>query len=277
MENNEVALANNQGSSLITPETINSYMKAFGIASELNDAERSQFITVACAFQLNPFKREIYCVPYKVYKQGRETGEKKLSIIVGYETYLKRAEKSGQLSGWKVWTESSPSRAIIEITRKDWKSVFRHEVFLDEYKQQNKMWDSKPFTMLKKVCIAQGFRLCFPCECGGMPYTSDELPITNEQHEKIAEIDKKSEPIVQAEAVIEEVQKEVKKMESTFDKALAIIPKAKTQEALTAIQTRLDERFSEGLLTLEQMGMIKSKIDEQAMLIAESLVKESFK
>ena len=30
--------------------------------------------------------------------------------------------------------------------------------------------------MLKKVATAQGFRLCFPEEFGGMPYTSDELP-----------------------------------------------------------------------------------------------------
>ena len=38
------------------------------------------------------------------------------------------------------------------------------------------MWSEKPRTMLKKVCIAQAFRLCFPVELGGMPYTADELP-----------------------------------------------------------------------------------------------------
>jgi hypothetical protein len=30
--------------------------------------------------------------------------------------------------------------------------------------------------MLKKVCIAQAFRLCFPDSLAGMPYTSEELP-----------------------------------------------------------------------------------------------------
>ena len=38
------------------------------------------------------------------------------------------------------------------------------------------MWASKPYTMIKKVAIAQGFRLAFPDEIGGMPYTADELP-----------------------------------------------------------------------------------------------------
>ena len=31
--------------------------------------------------------------------------------------------------------------------------------------------------MTKKVAIAQGFRLCFPDELGGMPYTADELAL----------------------------------------------------------------------------------------------------
>jgi hypothetical protein len=30
--------------------------------------------------------------------------------------------------------------------------------------------------MIKKVAMAQGFRLCFSDELGGMPYTADELP-----------------------------------------------------------------------------------------------------
>ena len=29
--------------------------------------------------------------------------------------------------------------------------------------------------MIKKVAMAQAFRLCFPDELGGMPYTSDEM------------------------------------------------------------------------------------------------------
>ena len=32
-----------------------------------------------------------------------------------------------------------------------------------------------PIFMMKKVCIEQGFRLCFPDEMGGMPYGEEEV------------------------------------------------------------------------------------------------------
>ena len=38
------------------------------------------------------------------------------------------------------------------------------------------MWKEKPVTMIKKVAIVQGFRMAFPDEFGGMPYTAEELP-----------------------------------------------------------------------------------------------------
>ena len=49
---------------IITAERITKYMEAFGIASQLEKGEKEQFIEIATAFQLNPFKREIYCIPY---------------------------------------------------------------------------------------------------------------------------------------------------------------------------------------------------------------------
>jgi len=169
----------------ITQNKILEYLDSFGLATQLTDKEKKQFMEVAVAFQLNPFKREIYCIPYKT-KNGR-----KLSIITGYEVYLKRAERSGKLAGWKVWTEGSLKdntlKACIEIRRKDWEQPLYHEVYFSEYAQKtynqktgkyelNSMWASKPFTMIKKVAIAQGFRLAFPDELSGMPYTADELP-----------------------------------------------------------------------------------------------------
>jgi phage recombination protein Bet len=181
---------------IITANKVDEYLVAFGLANQLSEQERHQFVEIATAYQLNPFKREVYCVPYG-------TGDKrKLSIITGYETYLKRAERVGLLKGWKAWTEGSFTVKVekkemqgrngpyvknvrlpvgdlvakIEINRADWDKPFEHEVYLDEYAQDNEMWANKPRTMLKKVCIAQAFRMCFPDEMGGMPYTSDELP-----------------------------------------------------------------------------------------------------
>ena len=185
----------------ITTEKLIEYLDVVGLSSELLPQEKTQFIEIARAYQLNPFKREVYCVAY-----GK--GDfRKLSIITGYEVYLKRAERTGLLNGWKIRTEGKIGdgtlKACISIYRKDWTEPFEHEVYYREYVQKdksgkvNRFWSEKPVTMLKKVCIAQAFRLCFPDDIGGMPYTSDELPeeMTNDnQDNNDKSANKKSDP-----------------------------------------------------------------------------------
>lgn len=161
-------------------EKIQSYLDAMNLTANLTKAEAKQFIEIAMAYGLNPFKREIYATKY-----GNN-----FSIIVGFETYLKRAERSGLLSGWKVETSGdinhqniadSKLTATITIHRKDWNEPFIHSVYFGEYVQRrsdgqpNKFWKEKPITMIKKVAMAQGFRLCFSDENGGLPYTSEEI------------------------------------------------------------------------------------------------------
>lgn len=193
MSENAIAIKQD---SQVTDQVLAEYLKAFGLANELTAQERAQFVQVAKAYQLNPFKREIYCL---AYGQGEK---RRLSLITGYEVYLKRAERDGRLRGWNVTTEGTyeivtvekelpgrngpwkkkvriptgDMRAIVTIHRADWALPFQHEVYLDEYAQDNEMWAAKPRTMLKKVAVAQAFRMAFPDEMGGMPYTSDELP-----------------------------------------------------------------------------------------------------
>lgn len=171
MENKELVLKENN-SMVVSDNTIIEYLKSFGLMNNMNDNEIKQCIEISKAFQLNPFKREIHFVAYEG-KNGRQ-----LSIIVGYETYLKRAERSGKLAGWKVWTEGQLKdrslKAICEIYRKDWTTPFRHEVYLIEYYRETAIWREKPITMLKKIAIAQAFRLAFPDELGGLPYTAEE-------------------------------------------------------------------------------------------------------
>lgn len=162
----------------IDANKIKSYLQTMNLTTNLTGSEVTQFIEIAQAFGLNPFKREIYASKF-----GQS-----FSIIVGFETYVKRAERSGRLSGWHVTTsgsivdpKSSDIKAIITIHRKDWEHPFVHEVYFREYVQcnregqVNKFWREKPLTMIKKVAIAQGFRLCFSDELGGMPYTADEI------------------------------------------------------------------------------------------------------
>lgn len=174
---NEIITKNPQS---VEVEKIQTYLETMNLSTNLTKSEVKQFIEISQAFGLNPFKREIYATKF---------GDK-FSIIVGFETYLKRAERSGLLSGWQVTTDgavnfqnvgNSNITATITIFRKDWKQPFIHSVHFAEYCQKNargevnKMWREKPITMIKKVAMAQGFRLCFSDENGGLPYTSDEI------------------------------------------------------------------------------------------------------
>jgi len=181
---NDIVKSNNSVG-LSPAELEQNVLSYLGNFSNLKKEQAEQFIGICKAFQLNPFTREIYGIPYG----------NKFSIIVGYEVYLKRAERSGMLKGWKVWVENG-EKACIEIHRKDWSSPFYHEVMLSEYKQQSQIWKSKPQTMLKKVAMAQGFRLAFPVELGGIPYTADELP------------DKMSQPVQQPKQEVKQPEQQ---------------------------------------------------------------------
>ena len=149
------------------------FLDIAGGGRELPQEKRRQFIEIAQAYCLNPFKREIYCVSYA----GNT------SIITGYEVYIKRAERTGLLNGWGVEIKGSGEdmSAVITINGKDWTQPFKHEVYFSDSANRtkdgrlNSTWAKMPKFMLKKVAIAQGFRLCFSDELGGMPYTQDEI------------------------------------------------------------------------------------------------------
>jgi phage recombination protein Bet len=177
----EIVIANTD---MVTKEKITEYLTAFNMTN-LTPSEQTQFIEIAMAYQLNPFKREIYCVPYMKNVKDEATGkwekQRALSIITGYEVYLKRAERTGKLDGWKCETDDK-GKATATIYRKDWKYPFVHEIYLkeagqfDDKGELRSMWKKMPKFMLKKVCVAQAFRLCFPDEFGGLPYIADEMP-----------------------------------------------------------------------------------------------------
>lgn len=169
-----VAVANNDYKAIAVE-----WLTSTGNLQKFTQQEQSQFIDMCQAFGLNPIKREIYGIKY-----GQN-----FNLIVGYETYIKRAERSGKLAGWKAWVEGSGNNLVakIEIHRKDWQFPFCHEVYFEEYNQGTAIWKSKPRTMLRKVVIAQGFRLAFSEDLGGMPYTSDELPAEKLGNYEVAE------------------------------------------------------------------------------------------
>lgn len=202
------------------------FLQIANVGQNLPANKRQQFIEIAQAYGLNPFKREIYCVGY-----GDRT-----SIITGYEVYIKRAERSGLLNGWEVEIGGKMPEitATIRIWRKDWDKPFTHTVYFEEaaqYTKDNKLnsvWSKMPRFMLRKVAIAQGFRLCFSDELGGMPYTADELPEAEKQPATI---------IAAPQAVEAEVVK------SFGDKEFATIESCGTEEELKKICNALLKKF----------------------------------
>lgn len=177
----------------VTRELLEDYLRT--THKELNDTQFKQFVAVSLAFGLNPWKKEVHPVVYK-----NKDGSYDLSIVTGYEVYLKRAEmnpnydgfniefnggfkrgkvtKQGKTGSWQVdaLIPDGEVSCICTVYRKDRAHPTREEVFFDEYDQGNSMWQTKPRTMLKKVAIVSAFRKAFPFDFGGMPYTSDELP-----------------------------------------------------------------------------------------------------
>ena len=166
--NNAVATVTEQNR--VTQKLLMDYLKQTN--SNLLQNEMAQFVAIATTFNLNPWKREVYAI---AYGQGNN---RKLSIIVGYEVYLRRAEEFPQYDGYetKFFGEGADMGCTCIVYRKDRNHPIGSTVFLREYTQNNAMWGNKPHVMLEKVAIATAMRRAFPSVFNGMPYTADELP-----------------------------------------------------------------------------------------------------
>src|SRR5574343_1410571 len=141
----------------------------FGSGTKLTEPQKALFYQISLAHNLNPAKREIYAIPYG----------SNFNVIVGYEVYLKRAERTGILEWWEAGVKKEGQEYIgfCTIKRKDRLKETTIEAWFNEYNQGNAMWKNKPRTMIRKVAIAQAFRMVFPDELGGLPYTADEMEV----------------------------------------------------------------------------------------------------
>ena len=182
------------------------YLDAMGMTKQLNNSQKKLFIELASAYQLNPFKREIYPIVYK-----NKNGSNDISLVTGYEVYIQRANMSGLLNGW-TWEalgnvvfktevrpgyngqsyqkkvidkEKSTLMAKVTIYRKDWDYPFIHTITIDEFCGDSGIWHQSPKFMLKKTCASQAFRLCFSRELCGIPYTADETSTFKNNYEEI--------------------------------------------------------------------------------------------
>ena len=140
------------------------------------DAQRATALKIAQSNNLNPAKREVHFVERASKdRNGRVVGYA-LTVITSYMVYLKRAERSGRLTGWTKKTEGNPKsddfRCTITIHRKDWDVPFEHTLYWTEY-QKGYLAKEMPRFMLEKAAIAQAFRQAFPEDLGGMPYSEE--------------------------------------------------------------------------------------------------------
>ena len=168
---NENAVTTVTEQSQITTKLLSDYFAT--LTDKLTDVQRNQFAAVAQAFGLNPFKREIYATTYR-----NKDGQTVMSIVTGYEVYLKRAEMNPNYNGFETNFQvvNGEMGCTCKVYRKDRTMPVTSTVWMSEYSTGRSLWASKPRMMLEKVAIATAFRRAFPCDFGGMPYTTDELP-----------------------------------------------------------------------------------------------------
>lgn len=170
-QQNRNAVATVTEQNQITAKLLNDYFAT--LTDKLTDVQRNQFAAVAQAFGLNPFKREIYATTYR-----NKDGQTVMSIVTGYEVYLKRAEMNPNYDGFETKFDvvEKQINCTCKVYRKDRRMPITSTVWMAEYSTGRSLWATKPRMMLEKVAIATAFRRAFPTDFGGMPYTNDELP-----------------------------------------------------------------------------------------------------
>jgi len=151
----------------ITEQMLRDFL--FGQGTKLTEAEQNTFFNIALRNNLDPWKREIFAIKY-----GNE-----FNVVTGYNVYLSRADATGLLNGWKVEAVKNQHGDLVgakaTIYRKDFDEPVEWEITRDEFDKKRSTWKQMPEFMIKKVCMAQAFRLAFPAAMAGLPYLEQEV------------------------------------------------------------------------------------------------------
>jgi len=152
------------------------------LCPKASDAEIFFFLTTCKVTGLNPFKSEIYLVPF--YDQ--ETQKYKCVTMVSYLIPLKKAQATQHWGGLKADVikdkDGKIKGAFCDVYRKDWKEPFHWEVDWDEVAKVKDgkpmgLWKKQPKFQIKKVCIKQAISMVFPEVTGDLPpVTTSEVP-----------------------------------------------------------------------------------------------------
>lgn len=162
------------------------------------DEEAYVFLELCKARQLNPFLKDAYLIKYSHTEPA--------TMVVGKEAIVKRAEQRPQYDGYEagIIIETGDEYKVIEerigtfytpgekehivggwakVYRKDHTHPSISKVSISEYigiskktGQPNRMWSTKPGTMIRKVALVQAMREAFPSDLSGM-YDSSEMGV----------------------------------------------------------------------------------------------------
>lgn len=189
-----------------------------GDAQAVTNQEVMMFLSL-CRYQhLNPFLSEAHLVKY---------GNSPATIVVGKETFTKRASKNPKYRGKQAGIivrcadGSTESREGTFYTQDEevvggWAKIFVKDrepefsaVSFDEYAGRkkdgtlNSQWATKPATMIRKVAVVQALRECFPEDFEGMN-SPEEMSMANPNVDVNEIITEEEKPIVVESEVVAE-------------------------------------------------------------------------
>jgi phage recombination protein Bet len=152
----------------LSPDIIRNYLVSGN--GEISDQEVMMFLKLCQYQKLNPFLREVYIIKF---------GDFPATTVTGKETFLKRAMRNPKYEGHTTGISEDGKEAWAEVYLDGYQVPIKCEVDYDEYVglkngKPNKMWESKPKTMLKKVALVQALREAFPEDLGGL-YSQEEI------------------------------------------------------------------------------------------------------
>lgn len=269
----------------LEPETVKNYLVRGN--GKVTDQEVLFFIRTCQAQKLNPLVYgEVYLIKF---------GNEPAQLVIGKETYMKRAFKNPKYSGMKsgivvqrgediVQKEGTclyPSETLLggwcrvyhELSGKETEtfkevSLAEYQKFKDGKPMAN--WGSKPCTMIEKVAVSQAVRAAFPDDYQGL-YTAEEFGYTDRDAEKGQVIDNGATGPVDdvQEAVVyisQDQRQEFLELASGFygKKGAAVVKFICNNMGLESTTNMTVEQFEEAMETLRNgIEADKKKMKEQ--------------
>lgn len=248
----------------ISEKEIKDYL--VGSWTNLTDQQFRMFLGMAKAYNLNPFKREIYVLPFK-----NQQGKTDISIVTWYQVYLEKATLSWKLNWREVETLEENNQvkgARITIYRKDFDKPFMWFVDLKEFNKTYWSWTKMPRFMIKKVAIGQWFRLAFPEILSWMPYLAEEMAVETEYQVRDV-VEKEEKKIEEKKEIIEEktIEKqenaEIEELKKIADEQKASFIQKRKIFAMWGELKKLDEKYSDDYIKeiIKQRYNIDSRSD----------------